>query len=215
MKKHYFIYLVLLFLTATSCENTIFEKEISVVQSTTRSIPADFRYHNTYFQEIKTIDNGYGTEQMYGTIYTYPTNVEYDFTLVGKLSGDVKCKITATSGEIIYNGQPHSTYIYAIPGQAVRFTFKFHSPKTQICLLIERGSAPTYIEAEARLVVDRVRYNGEQVNSELDGYQDLTLRMKDTSSGTETSPNHWSCKNCGFLNSKINTTCISCGTNYK
>lgn len=207
-------------LITTSCENTVLEENISATQLITRSIPNDFTDYNTYFLDLSSIDNGYGTESMTGTLKSYGKEVEYHFALFCALTGDVKCKMETSDGDIIYNGQAPTKSIYGISGQMVRFIHKNHYPngETYITFKIERGSSSTFKDAEARLLVEKVVYKGEQVTTELDGCQDMYLRMTvrgEPGSGYPDSGSpayHWTCKKCNFSNSINTQTCLNCGS---
>lgn len=49
-------------LIASSCENTVFEKNIPATQLTTRSIPDDFTNYNSCFLDLSFIDNTTGRQ---------------------------------------------------------------------------------------------------------------------------------------------------------
>ena len=179
MKAHNLIYLCFLCFMALSCENTSFEKDVPNPQLTTRSIPDNFTNYNTYFLNISSADYGAGTESMTGTLKSYGKEVEYHFALFCTLTGDVKCKMETSDGDIIYNGQAPTKSIYGINGQMVRFIHRNNYPngETYVTFKIERGSSKTFKDAEARLLIEKVIYNGEQVTKELDGCPDMYLRM--------------------------------------
>lgn len=215
MKKLYFIYLLLGLSIITSCESTVLEEDQSVSLPNTRTIPTDFADHTTLFQYITPIDNGFGIECMTGYLESIDVDVEYDCVLFCALTGDVMCKVE-TDGNISYNGQSSRKYIYGASGQMIRFTLRPYPSQTMTILKIEKGSSNTYKQAEARLLIEEVRYKGERVSGGLKGSYDLTVRMKvpgTPDSGTPDSGNayHWTCRNCGFLNSINNTNCTSCG----
>lgn len=220
MKKYHYICLFFICLIATSCENTVFEKDVPAVQPTTRSIPEDFTDYNTYFLDLSSVDYGAGTESMTGTLKSYGKEVEYHFILFCALTGDVKCKMETSDGDIIYNGQNPTKSIYGISGQKIEFIHRNHYPdgETYITFKIERGSSNTLKSAEARLLVDKVIYNGEQITKELKGCPDMYLRMTvpgEPGSGypdSGSSAYHWICKKCNFSNSISNQTCLNCGS---
>lgn len=74
-----FAFLVYMCLIASSCENTVFENNISATQLTTRSIPDDFTNYNSYFLVLSFIDNTTGKGSTVGTLKSYGQEVEYHF----------------------------------------------------------------------------------------------------------------------------------------
>lgn len=214
MRKKYFILLLLGCSIITSCESTVIEDE-SAALPITRTIPVDFADHTTLFQDITPIDNGFGIECMAGCLESIDGNVEYDCVLFCALTGDVMCKVE-TDGNISYDGQSFRKYIYGKSGQDIRFTLKPYSTQTMTILKIEKGSSNAYKQAEARLLIEKIRYKGEQVTGGLKGSFDLTVRMKVPETPDSGYPDsgtayHWTCRNCGFLNSINNSNCTSCG----
>lgn len=214
MKKYYFIYLFLMCLIATSCENTVFEEEVLETHAVTRSsiTQDEFRRDNSVFYNIQKFDE----QRIAGDIKTYEKGVEYDFTLWCQIKGDVKCVVWVSSGYIVYKGK-YYTSIYGVSGQDLKFTLQFNAPVTTVRMALETTDIfhEYYKEANARLVMSGARYNGESMGSAgmvEGGYYDLWLQpvypYNPPSGSTEY---HWKCNYCGALNAKINNICIGCG----
>lgn len=217
MKKHHFIYFILLCLIATSCENTVLEEEVPAKSVTTKSSvnPDVFREFNTVFYNIIPIyGGGDGITRMSGDVSTYKEGVEYNFTLWCEIKGDVKCVLWDTGhSEFIYNGISYSS-IYAENKKQMKIKVKFHSTKTTFFLALETNYTPTlYKEGYARFVFDNASYNGEWMGAAgfvPGGSHDLTVNARywDSQGATEY---HWTCVSCGTINADYNSTCIGCG----
>lgn len=207
------------------CESVTLDQNIPIEQPVTRSIPADFTDYNSFFLNPFSQDYGYGVESMTGTLKSYGKDVEYHLSLFCALTGDVKCKVETSDGDIVYNAQTPTNSIYGISGQKIRFIHKKHytNGESYVTLKIEKGTSKAFKAAEARLVVEKVVYQGEEVKVGLDGSTDLYLQMTipgESGSGypeSGTQTYHWTCKKCNFTNSTNTQTCLNCGakqTNY-
>ena len=220
MKKYNFIYLIFLYLIATSCEKTVLEEEIPAAQSTTRSsiTPEEFARNNSLFYNIKPIYGGMGDadgiSQMSGDINTFKEGVEYDFSLYCEIRGDVKCVLWCTTGnaDFIYNGRTYHS-IYGESRRRLDFTVKFNSQITTFRLALETGYTPyVYKDAYAKFVFNGARYNGEEafIGPIAGGSADLVVQAKYWDSYPSTSDRHWICNKCGSLNSTNDSPCKSC-----
>lgn len=220
MKKHHFIYFILLCLIAIGCENTVLEEEVPATQAVTRSsiTQDEFDLYNSIFYNIQT--DGIGMTDTYrikADINTFPQDVEYDFTLWCQLKGDVKCVVWASSGEISYNSGKNYPSIYGVSGQNVNFTLKFNSPITTIQLALETDDYLNnyYKEANVKLYFSGARYKGETmgVGGFVEGGSyDLCLHpIYPYNPPNGTTEYHWKCSHCGAINDRHNTNCLGCG----
>lgn len=209
MKKHYLIYLFFLCLIVSGCEKGIFDEENEATQTMTRSSIAlsEAALYNTCFQNIQTTkaSSGYGISIMTADISTYAEGVEYDFTLWCTIRGDIKCYVSAISGEIIYNGKNYYD-ILGESGKQIKFTVKFHSSKTQIRLAFENAQATTtyYHDASAKLVISSAKYHGAPIIisevSRPGESRDLYIEAKYPANPLLSTVGMWKCNICGTIN---------------
>lgn len=217
MKKYHFTYLALLYLIATSCENTVFE-ETALNTSTTRSTIESLGYFGTNFFDVETLETKNGVESMAGYLEAFPYGTEFHFSLgFGAQEEGVKAKVSVIGSTIYYNGQ-ESTSIYSDPNKIKKFTIKLHSGYTKVILSLETSTTKFRDNRVwSRLVIDNRYYQDQYIPCKLVGQDDLIIQAryigKDSSKNPDsgTLPYHWICKSCDFLNSTINTTCMNCG----
>lgn len=155
MKKHHFIYFILLCLIATSCENTVLEEEVPESSAMTRSNYEDLGYYGSNF-----IDKIYFDDEVSAFIKTNPIGAEYSFnfaTIVDNPSN--KSLVSVVGGYIIYNGSNIGSQIDGGSGMK-RFTIKFTSTMAKVTLTL-KGAIPGSKKNSARLSIDQRNYNGE------------------------------------------------------
>lgn len=168
MRRYYSIYLFIICLIATSCDNTVLEEEISTTQVNTRNstMAEQFALHNTSFINIKSLSNpwGKGLKEMSGEIVTYTSGVEYDFVLWYKARGDVKCYVMSLGGaRISHNGRDNDE-LCGENGKYVTFTVKFSKASSQMKVFFEtENNSALYKDASAKLLITGIRYQGEKM----------------------------------------------------
>lgn len=219
MKKYYFIYLFFLCLVAAGCEKTVLEEKNPATQATTRTTLAELGYYGTNFLNVSAGRSQQGIEHMQGEIEVYPDiGTEYTFWFSTSMNeGGVKSVISVSNGRIIYNGR-ESTYLYGENGKQLKFTVRFHSKVATFSLDLETSMNYPFYDNRvfSKVAIARKEYNGEllpsPVTEEKYGPGDLVVEARYVESVAENSLEWlWRCTNCGFLNSKNDTSCKSCG----
>lgn len=158
MKKHHFIYFILLCLIATSCENTVLEEEVPAASAITRSNYEDLGYYGTNFYNPIFFD-----DLAYAFIDVNPIGAEYKFSFATLTdTPNSKSVVTITGGSIIYNGRDVGSQISGGHGEMVRFTVKFTSTTAKVAVALN-GAMPSSKSKSVRLVIDQRQYNGEEL----------------------------------------------------
>lgn len=221
MRRYYSIYLFIICLIATSCDNTVLEEEISTTQVNTRNstMAEQFALHNTSFINIKSLSNpwGKGLKEMSGEIVTYTSGVEYDFVLWYKARGDVKCYVMSLGGaRISHNGRDNDE-LCGENGKYVTFTVKFSKASSQMKVFFEtENNSALYKDASAKLLITGIRYQGEKMaTGSIKGEShDLCIEAiypDNPHISPGSTPYHWICSNCGFTNTINDSSCKACG----
>lgn len=163
MKKHYFICLLILCVSISSCENAFLEEEYSTTLATTKSNLDELGYYGSNFQNIQTLETEYGIEEAGGYITFNPDDAEYSFTLGTSLSQtNVKCIVSVVDGNIFYKGSNMGNQIYGEAG-FMNFTVKFTGSMGKVTLTLKSATPISYIDnrISSRLVIDQRKYKGE------------------------------------------------------
>lgn len=156
MKKNYFIYILLLCLITTSCENIVLEEEIPITSATTKSTPEELNYYGSNF-----LDPSYSNEEAFAFISVNPIGAEYSFNLATIADNpNNKSLVSVVGGHIIYKGSDVGSQINGVSGMGmVRFTVKFTSTMAKVTLAL-KGAMPDSKRNSVRLSIDLKKYNG-------------------------------------------------------
>lgn len=213
MKRHYFIYLFLMCLITTSCENTVFEEEIPATAAVTRSTPEELGYYGSNFRNIVVRTSQFGSDETYAYLNAYPANgSEYSCTLYSELGNEgVKSLVSIAGGTVIYNGITDNR-IYGVDGQ-IKFTIRTSSPNLSVSLKFETPY-PTPIDSRvsARLIINSKKYNGETLPSVSGGFPDLNITAF-YGGVRHDAKVEWICNTCGNWNNDSQSVCTNCGKN--
>lgn len=159
MKKHHYIYFILLCLIATSCENTVLEEEVPAASAITRNSNEYLSYYGTNFYDLT-----YFNDEVSAYISTNAIGAEYTLrflTLTDTPNG--KSVVTIIGGNIIYNGRNVGSQISGGHGEMVGFTFKFTSTTAKVTVTLE-GAGSGNKSKSVRLVIDQRKYNGVELS---------------------------------------------------